>query len=112
MSAADVSAPEKVCGFCKGQPVGDAASWLDGKPRPPAPCPRCGKVTARHRIQTKGGNVTAGRERIERRLSVVTAAQPEGEVWAIYFDAPADVDLDFLRPDVLPPNPAAGGKQT
>lgn len=35
---------EKVCGFCHGQPVGDAASWLDGKPRPPAPCPRCGKT--------------------------------------------------------------------
>ena len=34
----------KVCGFCKGKPVGNAASWLDGKPRPPAPCPRCGEV--------------------------------------------------------------------
>lgn len=32
------------CGFCKGKPVGNAATWVDGKPRPPAPCPRCGKV--------------------------------------------------------------------
>ncbi len=30
------------CGFCKGEPVVDAATWLDGKERPPAPCPRCG----------------------------------------------------------------------
>ena len=33
-----------VCGFCKGQPVGNAATWLDGKPRPPAMCPRCGET--------------------------------------------------------------------
>lgn len=32
------------CGFCKGGPVGNAASWLDDKPRPPAACPRCGEV--------------------------------------------------------------------
>lgn len=32
------------CSFCHGQPVSNAASWLDGEPRPPAPCPRCGKV--------------------------------------------------------------------
>jgi hypothetical protein len=32
------------CGFCHGRPVGDAASWVDGKPRPPAPCPRCGET--------------------------------------------------------------------
>lgn len=37
-----------VCGFCKGGPVGNAASWLDGKPRPPAPCPRCGEVYQGH----------------------------------------------------------------
>jgi hypothetical protein len=34
----------KACGFCLGEPVGDAASWLDGVPRAPAPCPRCGEV--------------------------------------------------------------------
>jgi hypothetical protein len=34
----------EVCGFCKGQPVGNAATWLDGKPRPPAACPRCGET--------------------------------------------------------------------
>lgn len=33
-----------ICGFCHGQPVGDAASWVDGKPRPPAACPRCGET--------------------------------------------------------------------
>jgi hypothetical protein len=38
---------EAVCGFCKGKPVGDAASWLDGTPRPPLPCPRCGKTYPR-----------------------------------------------------------------
>ena len=34
------------CGFCHGRPVGNAATWLDGKPRPPAACPRCGKTTS------------------------------------------------------------------
>lgn len=33
-----------VCGFCRGEPVGNAASWLDGQPRPPAACPRCGNT--------------------------------------------------------------------
>ncbi len=37
---------KRVCGFCGGQPVGNAATWLDGKPRPPAPCPRCGEVNS------------------------------------------------------------------
>ena len=40
--AGHMNTAAKVCGFCKGGPVGDAATWLDGKPRPPAPCPRCG----------------------------------------------------------------------
>jgi hypothetical protein len=35
---------EKLCDFCKGEPVGNAATWADGKPRPPAACPRCGNV--------------------------------------------------------------------
>lgn len=34
----------KTCDFCKGQPVGNAATWVDGKPRPPAQCPRCGET--------------------------------------------------------------------
>ena len=33
-----------LCGFCKGKPVGDAATWIAGKPRPPLPCPRCGET--------------------------------------------------------------------
>jgi hypothetical protein len=32
------------CGFCHGKPVGNARTWVDGKPRPPAACPRCGEV--------------------------------------------------------------------
>jgi hypothetical protein len=32
------------CGFCHGEPVEDAAGWVDGQPRPPAPCPRCGQT--------------------------------------------------------------------
>jgi hypothetical protein len=35
----------KVCGFCQGKPVANAATWVDGKSHPAAPCPRCGKVT-------------------------------------------------------------------
>jgi hypothetical protein len=46
--------------------------------------------------------VTAVRERLERKLDVETTARFEGYVWAIYFEAPRDVDLDFLRPDILP----------
>lgn len=34
----------RACGFCKGKPTQDAATWLDDKPRGPAPCPRCGKT--------------------------------------------------------------------
>lgn len=33
------------CTFCGGLAVGDAASWQDGQPRPPAPCPRCGEIS-------------------------------------------------------------------
>ena len=65
-----------------------------------------------HRVQVRGSSVTAVRERIERKLGVTTSARPEMVgptmgLWAIYFEAPADVDLDFLRPDVLPPRSAA-----
>jgi hypothetical protein len=61
-------------------------------------------IASRHRIQvTSGIAATSVRERIERRLGVATEAKPEGHVWAVYFDAPAGIDLDFLRPDVLPP---------
>ena len=35
---------DRQCGFCKGQPVSDAARWRDGQPRPPVPCPRCGAI--------------------------------------------------------------------
>lgn len=44
ISCLDDEPPRPVCGFCGGKPVADAATWLDGKPRPPAPCPRCGEV--------------------------------------------------------------------
>lgn len=45
---------EPPCEFCKGEPVTNAASWLDGKPRPPAACPRCGKTAAVAEV-TAGG---------------------------------------------------------
>lgn len=60
-------------------------------------------TVALHQILCKGSNVTAVRERIERRLGVDTTATPCADRWAVYFDAEKDVDLDFLRPDVLPP---------
>ena len=31
-----------VCGFCKGQPVGNAAAWTSLNAPKYAPCPRCG----------------------------------------------------------------------
>lgn len=40
----DPNTLKAVCGFCAGKPVGNAATWVDGKPRPPAPCPRCGET--------------------------------------------------------------------
>ena len=54
--------PEEVCGFCKGLPVGNAATWLDGKPRPPAMCPRCGETNYPpddSLSAARGSNVTA-----------------------------------------------------
>ncbi len=30
------------CGFCHGQPVRNAASWIDPDAPSTAPCPRCG----------------------------------------------------------------------
>lgn len=48
--------------------------------------------------------VTAVRERIERKLGVTTDVQFDGVYGAaITFLAPRSIDLDFLRPDVLPP---------
>ncbi len=59
---------------------------------------------ALHRIQVKPTlKIIEIKDRIERHLGVETYAVEERHVWAIYFDAPADVNLDFLRPDVLPP---------
>lgn len=59
-----------------------------------------------HRILVKD-NVTAVRERIERVLGVTTQAQPVpaeyGVGWAVDWTGPRDMDVDFLRPDVLPP---------
>jgi hypothetical protein len=54
-------------------------------------------------ILLRQASVTAVRERIERVLGVETFVKPDRQGWAISFMAPADVDLDFLRPDVLPP---------
>lgn len=71
-------------------------------PRAEAPGGAGVTVSVPHRLQVRSG-VTAVRERIERVLGITTTAQPEGDMWAIYFAAPADADFDFLRPDVLPP---------
>lgn len=57
----------------------------------------------RHRLWVSAEVVTAVRERVERQLGVDTWARPEMGKWAIYFEAPADEPLDFLRPEVLPP---------
>jgi hypothetical protein len=61
-----------------------------------------------HRIQVKR-EVTAVRKRIERVLGVTTHIEPIpdewGGGWTVDFSSPPDVDLDFLRPDVLPPKP-------
>lgn len=40
----DVVSEKKICGFCKGKPVGNARSWSDGKTYSPLPCPRCGET--------------------------------------------------------------------
>lgn len=61
---------------------------------------------AEHRIPVKMGEfVDDVRDRIETTLGVATRMKPEGDIWAIYFYAPLDTNLDFLRPDVLPANP-------
>lgn len=53
------------------------------------------------------GDVTAVRERIERVLGVSTITEPipddYGGGWVIDFYTDGIPDLDFLRPDVLPP---------
>lgn len=63
-------------------------------------------MTALHQIMVRG-NVTAVRERIERVLGTTTKVEPipshYGAGWTITFTADRNVDLDFLRPDVLPP---------
>jgi hypothetical protein len=63
-------------------------------------------VVVRHLVSCNGANVTAVRTRIEFHLGCSTKAEPQpwpSDKWAVYFDAPEDVDLDFLQPDVLPP---------
>lgn len=56
-----------------------------------------------HRIRANK-QPTAVRERIERTLGIRTDAQcdPFG-CWWITFSGPREIDLDFLRPDILPP---------
>lgn len=49
------------CSFCHGQPVGNAAEWVDGKPQPPAPCPRCGELSQpRERLRVKVRDLQPG----------------------------------------------------
>lgn len=62
---------------------------------------------AMHRIVVRRGGaaVTALRARVEGKLpDVETFAEPiGGGEWAVYFVASANVDLDFLKPDVIEP---------
>jgi hypothetical protein len=50
------------CGFCHGKPVGNAATWQDGKPRPPAPCPRCGRTNIGRPVDKASSLVAAKRQ--------------------------------------------------
>ncbi len=50
--ASDPTDPEQIearalaCGFCHGEPVGNAAVWIGGALHDgPLPCPRCGVTT-------------------------------------------------------------------
>jgi hypothetical protein len=58
----------------------------------------------RFRIKCNSNNVTAVRVRIEHKLGVETQAESQAwGVWYVSFEAPADVNLDFLIPDVIQP---------
>lgn len=61
-------------------------------------------VLAEHQLQIRALNVTAVRTRIEFKLGVETTAEPlRAGMWVVRFRADKYVNLDFLRPDVLPP---------
>jgi hypothetical protein len=41
-----IKARAEACGFCHGEPVGNAAVWVHGQAEEgPLPCPRCGVTT-------------------------------------------------------------------
>lgn len=75
-------------------------------------CPT--QMLAFHRIElprTDGAAAAGVQALIETRLArlgvqVELDPNPKLEGWTLYFRAPGDVDLDFLRPHVLPPKPA------
>lgn len=55
----------------------------------------------KYRIRVKDS--PGARALIEIRLKTETTVEPTGlGGWFVYFDAPENVNLDFLRPDVLP----------
>lgn len=60
----------RACGFCKGKPVGDAATWLDDVPRPPAPCPRCGKTYGPVKADAESSTAKTGPEGSHKPESV------------------------------------------
>jgi hypothetical protein len=61
------------------------------------------QIEAHHRIYISTAAAVPGvQAMIETRLRVQTSVEKEGG-WAIYFDAPRNADLDFLRPHILPP---------
>lgn len=60
-----------VCGFCKGEPVTNAAAWIDGKRHAPARCPRCDEIHFGMKAitlwQPWAWAVVAGHKRVENR---------------------------------------------
>lgn len=69
----------------------------------------------RHHIQVNSPRMLDGMtvvhelfRNLEGQISNVEQ-QSEGGVQAIYFDAPPDINLDFLRPHILPHAPVSAG---
>lgn len=61
-----------------------------------------------NRLMVPADQVTAVRARVEDKLGVVTRARPEGDKWGVYWESDFECNLDFLRPDILPPEPGQG----
>lgn len=87
-----MTAPNPACGYCEGGPVLNAAMWTNGRPRPPAACPRCGGVFARVRFTAndtyglwrRGDRATyLGRESDDPDAEVIDVFDLHGETIAL-----------------------------